>query len=84
MSESVTVLTFAGARDVVGAASVEVGLPTSPCSVAVVMDALCRDHPDLEPHRPSLKLAVNGVYADADTLVRSGDEVALIPPVAGG
>jgi len=27
---------------------------------------------------------VNQQYADAHALVRDGDEVALIPPVAGG
>ena len=33
---------------------------------------------------PSPLVAVNCVYARAGTTVRDGDEVALIPPVAGG
>lgn len=84
MSASVTVLTFAGARDVVGASSLEVELPTSPCTARQLMDAICALHPALTPHRPQIKLAVNGEYADDDSSVRAGDEVALIPPVAGG
>jgi molybdopterin converting factor subunit 1 len=30
------------------------------------------------------RVAVNQVFADADTILETGDEVAFIPPVAGG
>lgn len=30
------------------------------------------------------RVAVNQVFASADTMLQTGDEVALIPPVAGG
>ena len=33
---------------------------------------------------PSPLLAVNATYASASSEVRAGDEVAIIPPVAGG
>ena len=33
---------------------------------------------------PSPLVAVNCAYATGDTRVKSGDEVAIIPPVAGG
>jgi molybdopterin converting factor subunit 1 len=33
---------------------------------------------------PAPLLAVNAAYAPSSTVVRSGDEVAIIPPVAGG
>jgi molybdopterin converting factor subunit 1 len=32
----------------------------------------------------ALAVAVNREYAGADTLLRDGDEVALLPPVSGG
>ena len=32
----------------------------------------------------SLAYAVNQEYVDADTLLKAGDELALIPPVSGG
>jgi len=84
MSASVTVLTFAGARDVVGTASLEVELPAPRCTVSQLMDAICALYPALAPHRPQIKLAVNGEYAEPGAEVKAGDEVALIPPVAGG
>lgn len=34
--------------------------------------------------RRSVLCAVNQAYADADTPVRTGDEVAFFPPVTGG
>jgi molybdopterin converting factor small subunit len=33
---------------------------------------------------PSPLVAVNAEYADLDRLVEASDEVAIIPPVAGG
>ena len=83
MSQRVKVLAFAGARDVVGAAEVAWDL-AEPCSVSALFDALCQRFPGLEPHRGSLRLAVNGRYVNGDAAVSPGDEVALIPPVAGG
>ena len=33
---------------------------------------------------PSPRVAINRKFAAADQLIRTGDEIALIPPVAGG
>lgn len=83
----VKVLAFAGARDLVGP-ELEVKLTDADlapaCSAAQLMDRICALFPALAPHRKSLRMAINGVYAKDDELVRPGDEVALIPPVAGG
>jgi molybdopterin converting factor small subunit len=76
-------LAFAGARDVLGAAEVDMPL-AAPCSVEQLLELVCQRWPGLAPYRRSLRLAVNGSYARGDDLVRGGDEVALIPPVAGG
>ena len=46
--------------------------------------ALAGRYPVLEPGRPFLRFARNGDYADADTPLVDGDEVAFIPPVSGG
>ncbi len=40
--------------------------------------------PALSAHRATTRLARNGVYASPEDIFRSGDEVALIPPVSGG
>jgi sulfur-carrier protein len=83
MPDSVKLLAFAGTRDIVGAAEVDLAL-ACPCTVEDLLREVCRRYPALEPHRRSLRVAVNGTYANAGERVASGDEVALIPPVAGG
>ena len=47
-------------------------------------DAVVGTVPALAPGRASLRFAVNGTYADPDTTLADGDEVACIPPVSGG
>jgi molybdopterin converting factor subunit 1 len=79
----VRLLAFAGARDVLGAPEIEIAI-VAPCTAAEILAEVCRRYPALEPWRASLRVAVNGTYARADDPVTFGDEVALIPPVAGG
>jgi molybdopterin converting factor small subunit len=44
---------------------------------------LQRRHPKM-PWPAGTLLAVNQQYAAAETVLKSGDEVAIIPPVSGG
>lgn len=83
MSGLVKVLAFAGARDVLGAAEIDLDL-ASAATVAQLLDRLCVRFPALAPHRASLRVAVNKRYARDDDRVSPGDEIAIIPPVAGG
>lgn len=55
-----------------------------PGGTAADLVALLRREPGFErlPERPAL--AVNRRYVGPDHPLREGDEVALIPPVAGG
>ncbi|APR75101.1 Molybdenum cofactor biosynthesis protein MoaD [Minicystis rosea] len=76
-------LAFAGARDVIGSAEVTLPLD-APCSAAELLAEVCRRWPALVPWRGAIRVAVNGTYAAPDDRVDFGDEVALIPPVAGG
>lgn len=84
MSDPVAkVLLFAAVREVVGAREREV--PVDATSTAgSVLAALCAMHPALTAYVPSLRVAINGDYVALDEPVRAGDEVAIIPPVAGG
>jgi molybdopterin synthase catalytic subunit/molybdopterin synthase sulfur carrier subunit len=75
-------LAFAGARDVLGAGELELDVAAN--TAGELLDEVCVRYPALSPWRSSLRVAVNGVYAAATDPVQAGDEVALIPPVAGG
>jgi molybdopterin converting factor subunit 1 len=74
---------FAMQRELAGARDVAVDLPAG-ADVAAAWEALVQRHPVLAPGRDSVRFARNGAYADADTLLAEGDEVAMIPPVSGG
>jgi molybdopterin converting factor subunit 1 len=79
----VRVLAFAGARDVLGTPELQMPVEGS-CTAAELLGRVCEQFPRLEPYRRSIRVAVNGAYAQWEDVIRSGDEVALIPPVAGG
>jgi molybdopterin synthase catalytic subunit/molybdopterin converting factor small subunit len=74
----VTIRLFAMLRERAGAGQIELDLPEG----ARVRDALDRLD-DLAGGLP-LVMAINRDYADADSELRAGDELALIPPVSGG
>ena len=79
---SVTVLLFASYADAFGAPSMSVDLPDE-ATVADVLAAMKRRRGAEQLHASPL-VAVNQRYAVRSTRVSSGDEIALIPPVAGG
>ena len=74
----ITVRLFAALRERAGWSKREVDLPDG-AVVADVWPAL-----DLGDEPPGLAYARNREYADRDTAVAAGDEVAVIPPVSGG
>jgi molybdopterin synthase catalytic subunit len=76
-------LFFAQYRDFAGADEIAVELPEQ-ASVADLVDQLRARESGLSklPARPVV--AVNMDYAPLATALRDGDEVAFIPPVAGG
>jgi molybdopterin synthase catalytic subunit len=77
------VLFFAIAREVVGKSTEERALP-SPATVAAAMEALYLEYPPLLPLRRHLRVALNGHFVEEGAPLKDGDELALIPPVAGG
>ncbi len=83
MATSVRLLAFAGARDVLGAPEMDVTLD-GPSTAAQFLEDLCGRYPGLVPYKKALRLAVNGSYVAWGDAIAPGDEVALIPPVAGG
>ncbi len=79
---TVTVLLFASYAEALGASSLAVELGGDATVADVVANVRTRPGANRLPASPLV--AVNQQYADAESLVRDGDEVALIPPVAGG
>jgi molybdopterin converting factor small subunit len=79
---TVTVLLFASYADALGSSSVDVQLPAG----ATVSDLLTRiaNLPGANKLPPRPLVAVNRSYAGPGRELLTGDEVALIPPVAGG
>jgi molybdopterin synthase catalytic subunit/molybdopterin converting factor small subunit len=53
-------------------------------TLADAWDALAARYPGIEPHRPFVRGARNGEYADWQTPLADGDAVAFLPPVSGG
>jgi molybdopterin converting factor small subunit len=78
----VRVLLFASYADRLGMESVRVALPVA----ATVADALeqVRSLPGGEQIPPRPLCAVNLSHVSLDAALREGDEVALLPPLAGG
>jgi molybdopterin converting factor subunit 1 len=79
---TVTLLLFASYADAFGASSLDMELP-GVSTVGELLTAI-RSRPGAERLPPRPLVAVNQAYAGLDSVVREGDEVALIPPVAGG
>jgi molybdopterin synthase catalytic subunit len=53
-------------------------------SVRDMLTEYARGFPQLKEALPSLAVAVNQHYAVPETVLKQGDEVALLPPVSGG
>jgi molybdopterin synthase catalytic subunit/molybdopterin converting factor small subunit len=53
-------------------------------TIADVWQLLVTEHPVLAPAAASIRFARNGAYATTSDRLGDGDELALIPPVAGG
>jgi molybdopterin converting factor subunit 1 len=78
----VTVRFFASYADSLGLARTELALDPGSRVSDVIASISRLPGADGLPHNP--RVAVNQVFAAADTILQTGDEVALIPPVAGG
>lgn len=78
---TVTVLLFASYADALGAGSITLDLPEG-SRVSDAVEAVRARGPSRLPASPLV--AVNEVYAKGTDSLAAGDELAIIPPVAGG
>lgn len=82
-SVTVTVRFFAAARERARTGSHQVQLP-APATVQQVLDEVVRAFPALAELLPRVRVALDQEFAEPGDAVRTGAELALIPPVAGG
>ena len=75
-------LFFATYRDLAGTDELDLELPAGATAADLVARLRTRDSLSGLPADPAL--AVNQEYAALSTALADGDEVALLPPVAGG
>lgn len=79
----VNVLYFAQARERAGCASESIEVAGGE-GLAAAIAAIRAAHPELDPLWDHLAVAVDGVLAPEDAVLRPGAEIALLPPVSGG
>lgn len=78
----VTVQLFASYADLIGSSSIEV--PIRPGDKVSDLLSSLRSLPLASMLPASPRVAVNRTFAGESTVLRPTDEIALIPPVAGG
>jgi molybdopterin converting factor, subunit 1, non-archaeal len=79
----VRLLFFAVLREIAGRSEEVVELPDG-SRAGDVWQRLRNEHGALRDYIQPPMIAVNERYAGVDELLRDGDELAFIPPVAGG
>src|ERR1700733_10840207 len=77
------VLFFGMLKDLVGISDTTLDLPES-ATVGDLLAHFASEVPQLKDSLSSLAVAVNQQYAGTEIELKSGDEVALLPPVSGG
>lgn len=80
---NVRVLYFASARELASKSAENLSLSEG-ASVGDLSKEVQRVHPPLKTLKNSMKFSVNLTVVDADTILKEGDEVGILPPVAGG
>jgi molybdopterin converting factor subunit 1 len=85
MSISVIVLFFASAREATGVGEVTIKLDAGQQNASYLLQYLQEEYTGLDFQEAQISVAVNKNYiGDDDVVLKDGDEVALLPPIAGG
>ena len=83
VSIRIRVLYFGQARDAAGTSAEELSVPAS-SSVKTLVEAATRAHVGLGALSGGMRFAVNEELATGEDRLTDGDDVAFLPPVAGG
>jgi len=79
----ISVVFFAGARDIVGHSKLEIEIADL-TNIAALREILIARFPRLEDLARRAAFAVNEIFVLTDTLLIENDEVAFLPAVSGG
>lgn len=79
----IRLLVFAHYKDILGRDELELDVPAG-STAAGALAILRARQPRMQQLPAEPAMAVNRVYAEADVVLQDGDELALLPPVAGG
>ncbi|MBD2041472.1 MoaD/ThiS family protein [Microcoleus sp. FACHB-672] len=82
-SITVTVKLFAAYQEAYGVTDLVLDFPSG-TPVSALLDRVISEQPQLQQWRNITRFGVNLQFVEPDTILQSGDEVALIPPVSGG
>jgi molybdopterin converting factor subunit 1 len=83
LAMKVRLLFFAVLRDIAGTDTRDLAL-TEGTTARDVWQSLRSQYAKLADYAQPPMIAVNETYAGPETVLRDGDELAFIPPVAGG
>lgn len=78
----IEVKAFGIARDILGGAEIRINIKEN-TSVEDLIKQLKTEFPAFS-ELTSLAIAINTTYAESNQKIQQGDEVVIIPPVAGG
>ena len=79
----ITILYFARVKDLVGLESEIIDLSCGN-TVESLLTNVSLIHPKIKDMLNIIQVAINYKIVNKNTLLRNGDEVALLPPVSGG
>ncbi|MGN6347489.1 MAG: molybdopterin converting factor subunit 1 [Candidatus Nitrosocosmicus sp.] len=80
---SISLLYFAFIKDITGVEFDSLELPSG-ISVKSLIEIILEKYPHLSKIINMIQVSVNYKVVDRDTLLKEGDEVALLPPISGG
>ncbi len=78
----IKILAFGIARDILGGSELKISGPEN-LTVGRLLELLKERYPAFAG-LTSLAIAVNAEYANENQAISAGDEIVIIPPVAGG
>ncbi len=81
---TVKVLFFSLLRDLAGADEVDWEIPEEGLAVSILLEQLYARWPAMREWDTKLLIAADLDYVDRDSVLKVGQEVAVMPPVQGG